>query len=124
MDRRLQLWLGVSTLALLGAVSLPLPALAEMRGDAGGSQGNAQDNDLDPHGGFQHECGEPGGCAEAGESFESDTPDELGEDEDSSPGLVTPTTPRSGHGGLSGGDSVRGGVHDGGLGGNGSGLGN
>lgn len=108
MDRRLQLWLGVSAYALLGAVALPLPAFAE--------QGSSQDNDLDPHGGFQHECGEPGGCAETGESFESRTADEFGEDEDAPP-LVAPALPRSGNGGLSGGDSVRGGVNDGGLGG-------
>jgi hypothetical protein len=114
MNRRLQLWLGVSAYALLGAVSLPMPALAQMGGGQG--QGNSQDNDLDPHGGFQHECGEPGGCAEAGERFESQSADELGEDEDDSPSLVTPTQPRSGNGGLSGSDSVRGGVNDGGLG--------
>lgn len=117
MNRRLQLWLGVSACALLAAVSLPVPALA-----AGGNQGSSQDNDLDPHGGFQHECGEPGGCAEAGESFESTTADELGEDDDSRP-LVRPSQPRSGNGGLSGGDSIRGGVNDGGLGGNRGGLG-
>ena len=116
MDRRLQLWLGASAFALLGVVSLA-PSIA-----AGGNQGSSQDNDLDPHGGFQHECGEPGGCAEAVESFESRTADEFGEDDDSRP-LVTPTQPRSGHGGLSGGDSVRGGVNDGGLGGNRGGLG-
>jgi hypothetical protein len=115
MNRRLQLWLGVSAYALMGAVSLPPLALAEM-GGGGGSQGNSQDNDLDPDGGFQHECGEPGGCAEAGERFESRTADEFGEDEDDSPPLITPTQPRSGHGGLSDGDSVRGGVNDGGLG--------
>ncbi len=114
MNRRLQLWLGVSAFALLGAVSLPPPVvLAE--------QGSSQDNDLDPHGGFQHECGEPGGCAEAGERFESRSADEYGEDEDSGP-LVRPTQPRSGNGGLSGGDSIRGGVNDGGLGGNRGGL--
>jgi len=116
MNRRLQLWLGVSVLALLSAVSLPVPAIA---GDNGGGQGNSQDRDLDPHGGFQHECGEPGGCAEAGESFESDTPDELGESEP----LVTPTKPMH-HGGLSTGDSVSGRLGGGGgLGGNSGGLG-
>jgi hypothetical protein len=118
MDRRLQLWLGVSAYALLGAVTLPVPAFAGMAGgdsQGGAGQGNAQDNDLDPDGGFQHECGEPGGCAEAGERFESRSADEFGEDEDSHP-LVTPSRPRSGTGGLSGGDSVRGGVNDGGLG--------
>lgn len=118
MNRRLQLWLGVSAFALLSAASLPTPVLAGMAGGSGGgggSQGNSQDNDLDPDGGFQHECGEPGGCAEAGERFESRSADEFGEDEDSHP-LVTPSQPRSGNGGLSGGDSVRGGVNDGGLG--------
>jgi hypothetical protein len=115
MDRRLQLWLGVSACALLGAVTLPAIAIAE--------QGSSQDNDLDPHGGFQHECGEPGGCAEAGERFESTTADELGEDDEDSGPLVTPTRPRSGHGGLGSGDSVRGGVNDGGLGGESGGLG-
>ena len=116
MDRRLQLWLGVSALALLGATTLPVPVFA----------GNSQDNDLDPHGGFQHECGEPGGCAEAGERFESTTPDEFGEDDDDSHPLVTPTRPRSGHGGLGGGDSVSGRLGGGSLGGNrgGSSLGN
>lgn len=123
MDRRLQLWLGVSACALLGAVTLPLPAFAGMNG--GGGQGNSQDHDLDPHGGFQHECGEPGGCAEAGESFESDSADELGEDADAlRHPLVTPARPLSGNGGLSTGDSVHGGVHSGPLGGNGSSLGN
>lgn len=120
MDRRLQLWLGVSACALLGAVTLPAPALAGMAG--GNGQGNSQDNDLDPYGGFQHECGEPGGCAEAGESFESRSADEFGEDEDDRP-LVTPSQPRSGNGGLSSDDSVRGGVNEGGLGGKGGGLG-
>ncbi len=115
MNRRIQLWLGVSACALLGAVSLPMPVLAQM-GNDGGGQGNAQDRDLDPDGGFQHECGEPGGCAEAGESFESRSADELGEDEDSQP-LVTPSRPLSGNGGLSDGDSVNGRVNDGGLGG-------
>jgi hypothetical protein len=114
MDRRIQLWLGVSALALLGAVSLPMPTLAQM-GNDGGGQGNAQDRDLDPDGGFQHECGEPGGCAEAGESFESRTADEFGEDEDSQP-LVVPTQPRTGSGGLSEGDSIRGGINDPSLG--------
>ena len=112
MNRRLQLWLGVSALALLGAVTLPIPAFA----------GNAQDNDLDPDGGFQHECGEPGGCAEAGERFESRSADEFGEDEDNQP-RIRPAQPRSGHGGLSDGDSVSGGVNDGGLGGSSSGRG-
>jgi hypothetical protein len=119
MDRRVQLWVGVSAFALLGVVALPVPALAGMAG--GNGQGNAQDNDLDPHGGFQHECGEPGGCAEAGERFESRSADEFGEDEDGPP-LGGPAQPRSGNGGLSGGDSVRGGVHDGVLGGRGGGL--
>ena len=89
MDRRLQLWLGVSAFALLGAVTLPAIAIAE--------QGSSQDNDLDPDGGFQHECGEPGGCAEAGESFESTTADELGEDDEDSrsPGHADPASQRS-----------------------------
>lgn len=120
MNRRLQLWLGVSACALLGAVTLSTPLFAGMAG--GGGQGNSDDRDLDPDGGFQHECGEPGGCAEAGESFESRTADEFGEDEPSQP-LVTPTQPRSGNGGLGGGDSVRGGVNEGGLGAKGSSLG-
>ncbi len=77
MNRRLHLWLGVSAYALLGAVTLPVPVFAE--------QGSSQDNDLDPDGGFQHECGEPGGCAEAGERFESRSADEFGEDEDNQP---------------------------------------
>jgi hypothetical protein len=108
MNRRLQLCLGVSACALLGALSLPTPVLA---GDNG--RGNAQDRDIDPNGGFQHECGEPGGCAEAGESFETLQPPNY-----SSPPLATPTLPRSGGGGLSTGDSVRGTITDGGLGGN------
>lgn len=119
MNRRLHLWLGVSALALLGAVTLPVPAFAGMAG--GNGQGNAQDNDLDPDGGFQQECGEPGGCAEAGERFESRSADEFGDDEDSRP-LVRPAQPRSGRGGLSDGDSVSGGVNDGGLGSGGRGL--
>ena len=114
MDRRIQLWLGVSACALLGIVSLSMPTLAQV-GNRGGGQGSSQDNDLDLHGGFQHECGEPGGCAEAGESFESRTADEFGEDEGSPP-LVVPTQPRSAGGGLSGGDSVSGRLGDGGLG--------
>ena len=112
MNRRLHLWLGVSALALLGTVTLPIPTFA----------GNAQDNDLDPDGGFQHECGEPGGCAEAGERFESRSADEFGEDEDNQP-RVRPAQPRSGHGGLGDGDSVGGGVNDGGLGGSSGGRG-
>lgn len=118
MNRRLQLWLGVSACALLGMTALPAaPVLA---GAAGGQQGNS--HDIDPNGGFQNECGEPGGCAEAGESFESQTPDELGEDE---PWTPTPTArPRSQGGGLSEGDSVSGRLGGGGrLGGNGGGLG-
>lgn len=114
MNRRLHLWLGVSAYALLGAVTVPAPVFAE--------QGSSQDNDLDPDGGFQHECGEPGGCAEAGERFESRSADELGEDEDSRP-RVRPAQPRSGHGGLGDGDSVSGGVNDSGLGGSSGGRG-
>ena len=112
MNRRLQLWLGVSAGALLGAATLSMPAWA----------GDFQDREPDPDGGFQNECGEPGGCAEAGERFESRTADELGEDDGTQP-LVRPTRPRSGNGGLSTGDSVRGGIHDGGLGGNRGGFG-
>jgi hypothetical protein len=110
MNRRVQLWLGVSACALLSAVTLPIPVLA------GDGQGNGQDRDLDPNGGFQHECGEPGGCAEAGESFERLEPPDT-----SSRPLVTPTLPRSNGGGLSTGDSVRGTITDPGLGGNRSG---
>lgn len=121
MNRRLQLWLGVSAFALLGAVTLPLPTFAGMAG--GNGQGNSQDNDLDPDGGFQHECGEPGGCAEAGESFESTTADELGEDDEDSGRLVTPTQPRSRGGGLGDGDSVSGRIGGGSLGGSSGGLG-
>ena len=105
MNRRLQLWLGVSTGALLGTATLSIPSWA----------GDFQDRDLDP-GGFQHECGEPGGCAEAGERIESRSADEFGED--GTRPLVTPARPLSGNGGLSTGDSVRGGMNDGGLGGN------
>jgi len=117
MNRRLQLWLGVSACALLGATALPPATLA---GPNGGQQGNS--HDIDPDGGFQNECGEAGGCAEAGESFESQTPDELGEDEPSSP---TPRAqPRSQGHGLSDGDSVSGRVGGGGsLGGSSGGLG-
>ena len=115
MNRRLHLWLGVSAYALLGAVAVPVPAFAE--------QGSSQDNDLDPDGGFQHECGEPGGCAEAGERFESTTADELGEDDDDSQPLVRPTRPRSGSGGLGAGDSVSGRLNGGSLGGSRGGLG-
>jgi hypothetical protein len=123
MDRRLQLWLGVSAYALIGAVTLPLPAFAGMNSGSGG-QGNAQDQDLDPHGGFQHECGEPGGCAEAGESFESDSADELGDDAESlRHPLVTPARPLSGNGGLGQGDSVNGRLNGGSLGGGSGGLG-
>ena len=114
MDRRLQLWLGVSAVALLGAVSLPSIAIAE--------QGSSQDNDLDPDGGFQHECGEPGGCAEAGERFESRSADEFGEDGDSRP-LIRPAQPRSRGGGLGDGDSVTGRIGGGSLGGSSGGRG-
>ena len=85
MNRRIQLWLGVSAVALLGLVSLPAV-----------TAGNAQDNDLDPDGGMRNECGEPGGCAEAGESFESQTPGELGEDGDAS--TFAPTAKPRSHG--------------------------
>jgi hypothetical protein len=115
MDRRLQLWLGVSAFALLGAATLPSIALAE--------QGSSQDNDLDPNGGFQHECGEPGGCAEAGESFESQSADEFGDDDEDNRPLVRPAQPRSQGGGLSDGDSVSGRIGGGSLGGSSGGLG-
>ena len=114
MNRRIQLWLGVSALALLGTVTLPLPALA------GPGQGNSQD--IDPDGGMRNECGESGGCAEAGESFESRTSDEFGEDEDSQ--SFSPTARPRHRGGLSDGDSVSGRMGGGGgLGGGGGGLG-
>lgn len=121
MNRRLQLWLGVSACALLGAATLPLPAFAGMAG--GNGQGNAQDNDLDPNGGFQHECGESGGCAEAGESFESQSADEFGDDDEDNRPLVRPAQPRSHGGGLSDGDSVSGRIGGGSLGGSSGGLG-
>ncbi|HWA48725.1 MAG TPA: hypothetical protein VG742_10650 [Dongiaceae bacterium] len=117
MNRRLQLWLGVSVCALLGVTALPAATFA---GPNGGQQGNS--HDIDPNGGFQNECGEAGGCAEAGESFESTTPDELGEDGH----YVPPGTaqPRSHGHGLSDGDSVSGRVGGGGsLGGSSGGLG-
>ena len=111
MHRRIQLWLGVSACALLGAAVLPAPVFAQ----GSGGQGNTQD--LDPDGGMGHECGESSGCAEAGESFESRTADEFGEDEDNQPTFIPPAVPRSrGSGGLSSGDSVQGGMNDGGLG--------
>jgi hypothetical protein len=122
MERRLQLWLGVSACALLGAAILPAPVFAEMRG-GNGQESSSQDNDLDPNGGFQHECGEPGGCAEAGERFESRSADEFGDEGTSRPPLVTPSRPRSGNGGLSEGDSVHGVVRGGSLGGGSGGLG-
>lgn len=112
MNRRLQLWLGVSAVALLGAIALPLPVLAQGQG-----QGNAQD--IDPDGGMRNECGEAGGCAEAGESFESRTGDELGDElgEDDDHSVPPPLArPRSQGHGLGDGDSVRGGVNDQGLG--------
>lgn len=110
MHRRLQLWLGVSACALLGAAVLPAPAFS-----ADGGRGNSQD--LDPDGGMSHECGESSGCAEAGESFESRSADEFGDDEDDQPAFIPPAVPRShGSGGLSSGDSVQGGMNDGGLG--------
>jgi hypothetical protein len=116
MNRRLQLWLGVSACALLGALTLPTPVLA---GSAGGNgQGNAQDKGLDPNGGFQHECGEPGGCAEAGETIETRRPEEFLNQPTGRP-LVVPTQPRSDGGGLSGSDSVKGVISGGSLGGNG-----
>lgn len=118
MNRRLQLWLGVSACALLGVTALPMPSLAGMAG--GGAQGN--DHDIDPDGGMRNECGEAGGCAEAGESFESRTADELGEEGSWTP---TPTArPRSHGQGLGDGDSVSGRLGGGGgLGGSSGGLG-
>lgn len=109
MNRRLQLWLGVSACALLGVTTLPAVA----HGQAG--QGNSQD--LDPDGGMANECGEAGGCAEAGEDIESRTADELGDEADElrRPGPA-PAVPRSDGGGLSDGDSISGGINDGGLG--------
>lgn len=123
MERRLQLWLGVSACALLGAVILPPPVFAEMRG-GNGQESSSQDNDLDPNGGFQHECGEPGGCAEAGDRFESRSADEFGDEGTSRPPLVTPSRPRSGNGGLGASDSVSGRLNGGSLGGGSGGLGN
>jgi len=113
MNRRLQLWLGVSACALLGATILPPPAIAQMNG-GGNGQGNSQD--IDPDGGMRNECGEAGGCAEAGESFESRTSDELGEDEDDHAAAPPLARPRSQGHGLSDGDSISGGLNDGGLG--------
>jgi hypothetical protein len=116
MNRRLQLWLGVSACALLGVTALPATSFA---GAAGGQQGNS--HDIDPDGGMRNECGEAGGCAEAGESFESRTADELGEEGSWSP---TPTArPRSHGHGLGDGDSVSGRVGGGSLGGHSGGLG-
>jgi len=113
MHRRIQLWLGVSACALLGATILPAPHFAQA---ADGGQGNSQD--LDPDGGMSHECGESSGCAEAGESFESRSADEFGDDsDDDQPAFIPPAVPRSrGSGGLSSGDSVQGGMNEGGLG--------
>ncbi len=110
--RRRWLLAGVSALALLGAASLASPAIAQM---GGGSQGNAQD--IDPDGGMTNECGEAGGCAEAGESFESTTAGELGEEADELRTAPPPVAvPRSDGTGLSDGDSVSGSLNDGGLG--------
>ena len=109
MNRRFQLWLGVSACALLGVTTLPATVLAQ-----GGDQGNSQD--IDPDGGMANECGEAGGCAEAGEGFESRTGDEAGEDDDDHSAPVILPRPRSSGGGLSDGDSVTGSMNDGGLG--------
>jgi hypothetical protein len=112
MNRRLQLWLGVSALALLNVVALPVLA------------GNAQDNAIDPDGGMRNECGEAGGCAEAGESFESRTSDEFGEDDDDDSGHPPLARPRSHGHGLGDGDSVSGRLGGGGgLGQSSGGLG-
>ncbi len=118
MNRRLQLWLGVSACALLGITGLPGATFAGSLN--GGQQGNA--NDIDPDGGMRNECGEAGGCAEAGESFESRTADEMGEEGSWTP---TPTArPRSQGRGLSDGDSVSGRLGGGrSLGGSSGGLG-
>ena len=118
MNRRVQLWLGVSACALLGMTILP--ATPTFAGAAGGQQGNS--HDIDPDGGMRNECGEAGGCAEAGESFESRTPDELGEDGHSMP--TSTAQPRSHGHGLGDGDSVSGRLGGGGgLGGSSGGLG-
>ena len=115
MNRRLHLWLGVSACALLSAVVVPVPAIA---GSAGGTgTGNSQTGELDPNGGFQHECGEPGGCAEAGEIIETPSAEDRLNQPASRP-LVTPALPRSDGGGLSTTDSVRGVISGGSLGGN------
>jgi hypothetical protein len=117
MNRRLQLWLGVSACALLGVTMLPAPTFAGPAG--GGQQGNS--HDIDPDGGMRNECGEAGGCAEAGESFESRTAGELGEEGSWTP---TPTArPRSQGRGLSDGDSVSGRLGGRGMGGHSGGLG-
>lgn len=119
MNRRLQLWLGVSACALLGVTALPATTFAGPAG--GGSQGNS--HDIDPDGGMRNECGEAGGCAEAGESFESRTTDELGE-EDEGHFVPSPTAQPRSHGhGLGDGDSVSGRVGGGSLGGHSGGLG-
>ena len=109
MNRRIQLWLGVSACALLGVAMLPVAVLAQ-----GGGQGNSQD--IDPDGGMANECGESSGCAEAGERFESRTGDEAGEDDDDHSAPVILPRPRSSGGGLGDGDSVTGSMNDGGLG--------
>ena len=117
MNRRVQLWLGVSACALLGVTVLP--AAPSFAGPSGGQQGNS--HDIDPDGGMRNECGEAGGCAEAGESFESRTADELGEDGGST---FSPTAkPRSYRRGLGNGDSVSGRLGGGSLGGSSGGLG-
>ncbi len=110
---RIALLAGVSALALLGSTLGAAPGLAQMGG--GGGQGNSQD--LDPDGGMGNECGESSGCAEAGESIESRTADELGDeaDEDRTPPVTLPV-PQSDGGGLSDGDSVTGTLNDGPLG--------
>jgi hypothetical protein len=117
MNRRIQLWLGVSACALLGVTALPATTFA---GSSGGQQGNS--HDIDPDGGMRNECGEAGGCAEAGESFESRTLDEMGEEGSWTP---TPTAQPRSHGhGLGDGDSVSGRLGGGSsLGGSSGGLG-
>ncbi|HNB27895.1 MAG TPA: hypothetical protein PLR41_13095 [Alphaproteobacteria bacterium] len=110
---RITLLAGVSALALMGSTLAATPSLAQMGG--GNGQGNSQD--LDPDGGMRNECGESGGCAEAGESIESRTPDELGDEADEDRTAPAPlAVPQSQGGGLGDGDSVTGTLNDGPLG--------
>ena len=110
---RIALLTGVSALALLGSTLAAAPSLAQMGG--GNGQGNSQD--IDPNGGMGNECGESGGCAEAGESIESRTADELGDEADEDRTAPAPLpVPQSHGGGLGDGDSVTGTLNDGPLG--------